>query len=180
MRSLPVWAATFLLAGFLSTGLAIAAELQPTGDWRTADGRANIRVEDCNGVLWGTIAWEKEPGVDEYNPDPAQRTHPTLGVRILRSMKPTKPNLWQGEVYNPENGKIYDAKISVSAPDVLRIEGCLWAFLCGGENWTRVKAADIAPPQKPAPQQRTAAKPKDAPAPTPVLSACAAAPAGTK
>jgi uncharacterized protein (DUF2147 family) len=177
MRSLPVCAATFLLAGFLSTGLAAAAELQPTGDWRTADGRANIRVEDCSGVLWGTIVWEKEPGIDENNPDPAERTHPTLGLRILRSMKPAKPNLWQGEVYNPENGKTYDAKISVSASDVLRVEGCVLGFLCGGENWTRVKAADTTPPQKPA-QQRTA-KPKDAPAPT-VLSACAAPPAGPK
>jgi uncharacterized protein (DUF2147 family) len=178
MGSLPLCAATFLLAGFLSTDLAVAAELQPTGDWRTADGRAIIRVEDCSGVLWGTIAWEKEPGVDENNPDPAERTRPTLGVRILLSMKPTKPNLWQGEVYNPENGKTYDAKISVSAPDILRIEGCVLSFLCGGENWTRVKVADTAPAQKPA-QQRTSAKPKDTPAPTPVMSACAA-PAGTK
>jgi uncharacterized protein (DUF2147 family) len=176
MRSLPViGAATILLTGFLSWGPAAAAEPQPTGEWRTANGLANIRIEDCDGVLWGMIAWEKEPGgVDSNNPDPAERNHPTLGLRILLAMKPTKPNLWQGEVYNPENGKKYDSKISLTSPDVLRIEGCVLGFLCGGENWTRAKAADVAPPQKPPAQQQRTGR-KDAP-PPPVLSACSGLP----
>jgi uncharacterized protein (DUF2147 family) len=163
---------------FLPAGVAKAAEPLPTGEWRTANGQANIKIEDCDGVLWGIISWEKEPGVDSNNPNPADRNHPILGVHILRAMKPAKPNLWQGEVYNAENGKTYDAKISLASPDVLKIEGCVLGFLCGGENWSRVKAADVAPPQKPA-AQRTGRK--DAPAPAaPVLSACAGLPAGPK
>jgi uncharacterized protein (DUF2147 family) len=180
MRSLPIFAATFLLMGFLPPGPAAAAEPQPTGEWRTANGLANIRIDDCDGVLWGAISWEKEPGVDSYNPNPAERSRPILGLHILRAMKPTKPNLWQGEVYNAENGKTYDAKISLASQDVLKIEGCVLGFLCGGENWTRVKAADVAPPKPPA--QRTG-RPKDQPAPTPVttvVSACAGLPAGPK
>jgi uncharacterized protein (DUF2147 family) len=179
MRSLPVSAATFLLVSFLPASLAAAADPQPTGEWRTANGLANIKIDDCDGVLWGIISWEKEPGgVDSYNPNPAERKNPTLGLRILLAMKPTKPNLWQGEVYNAENGKTYDAKISLASPDVLKIEGCVLGFLCGGENWTRVKAADLAPPQK-QPAQRTG-RPKDQPAATPVPSACAGLPAGPK
>jgi uncharacterized protein (DUF2147 family) len=176
MRSLSVCAATFLLIGFFPPGVATAAEPPPTGEWRTANGLANIRIDDCDGVLWGVVAWEKEAGVDSNNPNPAERNHPTLGMRILLAMKPTKPNLWQGEVYNPENGKKYDSKISLTSPDVLRIEGCVLGFLCGGENWTRVKAADVTPPQKP---QRTG-RPKDPPAPAPVPSACAGLPATPK
>jgi uncharacterized protein (DUF2147 family) len=166
MRSIPaIWGATFLLAGF-----AAAAEPPPIGEWRTADGRANVRIDDCDGVLWGIISWEKEPGVDSYNPDPAERNHPTLGIHILRAMKPTRPGLWQGEVYNPENGKSYDSRISLASPDVLRIEGCVLGFLCGGENWTRIKATDVVPPQqRTAPSQR-ASRPKEAPSQT--LSAC--------
>jgi uncharacterized protein (DUF2147 family) len=167
MRSIPViWGATFLLAGF-----AAAAEPQPIGEWRTADGRANVRIDDCDGVLWGIISWEKEPGgVDSYNPDPAERNHPTLGVHILRAMKPTKPGLWQGEIYNPENGKTYDSRVSLTSPDVLRIEGCVLGFLCGGENWTRIKATEEALPQQRAPASPRAGRPNRAPAPT--LSAC--------
>jgi uncharacterized protein (DUF2147 family) len=165
MRSISaIWAATFLLTGF-----AAAADLQPTGEWLTADGRANVRIDECDGVLWGIISWEKEPGgVDSYSPDPAERNRPTLGLHILRSMKPTQPGLWQGEVYNPENGKTYDSRISLISPDVLRIEGCMLGFLCGGENWTRVKATEGVPPQ-PRASQRTG-RPNQAPSRT--LSAC--------
>jgi uncharacterized protein (DUF2147 family) len=167
MRSIPViWAATFLL-----TGYAVAAEPQPTGEWRTADGRANIRIDDCDGgVLWGIISWEKEPGADSFNPDPAERNRPTLGLHILLAMKPTKSGLWQGEVYNPENGKTYDSRVSLTSPDVLRIEGCVLGFLCGGENWTRVKATEGVGTQQRAQASQRAGRPKEAASPT--LSAC--------
>jgi uncharacterized protein (DUF2147 family) len=160
MRSIAViGGATFLLAGF-----AAAAEGQPTGEWRTGDGRANVRIDDCDGVLWGIISWEKEPGgVDSYNSDPGERNRPTLGLHIIRAMKPAKPGLWQGEVYNPENGKTYDSRISLASPDVLRVEGCVLGFLCGGENWTRIKAIEGSAPQQRAPGPQRVVRPKDAP-----------------
>jgi uncharacterized protein (DUF2147 family) len=142
MRSfLAICAATFLLAG-------PASAADPIGEWRVANGDANIRIDDCDGILWGIISWEKSPGFDTQNPNPAERTHPTLGLHILRAMKPTKPGLWEGEVYNAENGKTYTSKLSLSSPDVLRIEGCVLGFLCGGENWTRVKTPAPTPPPR--------------------------------
>ena len=134
------WRLVIQAAACLLPSLALAAE--PTGEWRVANGAANIRIDDCDGALWGIISWEKEPGIDSHNPNPAERSHPTLGLPILRSMRPTKPGLWEGEVYNAVNGKTYSSHISLTAPDVLRIEGCLFGgFLCGGENWTRVNSA---------------------------------------
>ena len=47
---------------FLTTGFARALAADPTGDWRVADGVADIRVADCNGSMWGVVVWEKEPG----------------------------------------------------------------------------------------------------------------------
>jgi uncharacterized protein (DUF2147 family) len=168
MRSfVAIGAATFLLVGH-------AAAAEPTGEWRTANGLANIRIDDCNGVLWGIISWEKEPGgVDSYNPNPAERNRPTLGLHIVLAMKPTKPGLWQGEVYNAENGKTYDSRISLISPDVLRIEGCVLGFLCGGENWTRIKTAEIPLPQRGSPPPQRAGRPIQAPAP---LNACSGIP----
>lgn len=142
MRSLlAACAAAVLLTG----SLPAAADPLPTGDWRTADGRATIRIEDCDGALWGIVAWEKEPGIDSDNPNPAKRGRPTLGLPILRGMKQTRPGLWEGEVYNADNGKTYESRISVPEPDVLRIEGCVLGFLCGGENWTRIGVPAVQP-----------------------------------
>ena len=42
---------------FLAAGLAPALAGDPTGDWRVADGVANIRVAQCNGSMWGAVAW---------------------------------------------------------------------------------------------------------------------------
>ena len=62
-----------------------------------------------------------------------------MGTQILLGMKPASGgggNRWDGQIYNPENGKTYSGHIILLSPDVLRIEGCLLIF-CGGENWTR-------------------------------------------
>lgn len=123
-------------AGF---GPARAAD-DPTGDWKVADGVANIRVAECNGAMWGVVVWEKKAGgIDRNNPDALKRSRPTLGMPILLDMKkqPGK-EAWEGQVYNAKDGKLYDSTIKLASPDELEIQGCVLGFLCGGETWTRV------------------------------------------
>ncbi|MDU6373538.1 MAG: DUF2147 domain-containing protein, partial [Bradyrhizobium sp.] len=45
-----------------ASGISSALAADPTGDWRVSDGVANIRVAQCNGSMWGVVAWEKTPG----------------------------------------------------------------------------------------------------------------------
>jgi uncharacterized protein (DUF2147 family) len=123
-----------------ATGLAPALAADPTGDWRVADGVANIRVAECNGSMWGAVAWEKEPGGrDMNNPDASKQSRPTLGMPILIDMK-KKPGVdqWEGQVYNAKDGKSYSSTIKPVGSDQLEIQGCVLGFLCGGETWTRV------------------------------------------
>ncbi len=125
---------------FLATGLASALAADPTGDWKVADGVANIRVAECNGDMWGVVAWEKTPGGrDTNNPDASKRSRPTLGMPILIDMK-KKPGVdqWEGQVYNAKDGQSYSSTIKPVASDQLEIQGCVLGFLCGGETWTRV------------------------------------------
>ncbi len=139
VRSSAAFAFPIALALALAcAGPALAAD--PTGDWRVADDVANIRVAECNGSMWGVVAWEKIPGGrDKNNPDTAKTSRPTLGMTILFDMK-RKPGAdqWDGKVYNAKDGKIYDSSIKVAGPDKLEIQGCLLGFLCGGETWTRM------------------------------------------
>src|SRR5579872_4800841 len=129
-----------IFAVFLTTDMVTAHAADPTGDWRVADGVANIRVAECNGSLWGVVSWEKEPGgLDTNNPDVSKRSRPTLGMPILIDMK-KKPGVdqWEGEVYNAKDGKTYSSTIKAIGADRLEIQGCVLGFLCGGETWTRV------------------------------------------
>jgi uncharacterized protein (DUF2147 family) len=122
------------------TGLAPALAADPTGDWRVADGVANIRVAECNGSMWGAVSWEKEPGGhDKNNPDASKQSRPTLGMPILIDMK-KKPGVdqWEGQVYNGKDGKLYSSTIKPIGSDQLEIQGCVLGFLCGGETWSRV------------------------------------------
>ena len=158
----------------LASGLASAKAADPTGDWRVADGVANIRVAQCNGSMWGVVAWEKEPGGrDTNNPDVSKKNRPTLGMPILIDMK-KKPaaDQWEGQVYNAKDGQLYSSTITPIGTEQLEIRGCVLGFLCGGETWTRV-----APPIPSSPANSMAkGAPKSA---VPAKSAVAAKNAAT-
>jgi uncharacterized protein (DUF2147 family) len=154
------FARTIAISGlFLTTGLIPARAADPTGDWKVADGVANIRVAQCNGSMWGVVAWEQTPGgKDTHNPDPAKQSRPTLGMPILIDMK-KKAGLdqWEGQVYNAKDGQFYSSTIKPVGTDQLEIQGCVLGFLCGGETWSRV-APPI--PSSPANSMAKGASPK--------------------
>jgi uncharacterized protein (DUF2147 family) len=134
-------ARTIVCSGiFLTAGLCSALAADPTGDWKVADGVANIRVAQCSGNMWGVVAWEQTPGgKDKNNPDASKQSRPTLGMPILIDMK-KKPggDAWEGQVYNAKDGQLYSSSIKPVGTDQLEIQGCVLGFLCGGETWTRV------------------------------------------
>jgi len=178
-------ARTIVYSGvLLATGLGAALAADPTGDWKVADGVANIRVAQCNGNMWGVVAWEKTPGgKDKNNPDTAKQSRPTLAMPILIDMK-KKPGVdsWEGQVYNAKDGQLYSSTIKPVGTDQLEIQGCVLGFLCGGETWTRVGPPIPSSPAnsmaKGAPKGPAGAPPKTAaPAPAAPKTTGAANPA---
>ncbi|MET0879669.1 MAG: DUF2147 domain-containing protein [Tardiphaga sp.] len=172
----------------MTTGLSSALAADPTGDWKVADGVANIRVAQCSGNMWGVVAWEKTPGgKDKNNPDASKQSRPTLGMPILIDMKKKSGvDSWEGQVYNAKDGQLYSSTIKPVGTDQLEIQGCVLGFLCGGETWTRVGPPIPSSPAnsmaKGAPKGPVGAAPKTA-APTtvaPTTAAPAAAPAVPK
>jgi len=121
-----------------ASALTTTAFAEATGEWLVADRTARISIADCGGALWGVVSWERDPGgVDEKNPDPDKRSRPILAMPVLIGMKASGPNQWAGQIYNSDNGKIYSGGLTLIAADVLRVRGCIFLILCGGENWTR-------------------------------------------
>src|SRR5882757_3281862 len=166
-----------VFSGFiLATGVSSSAlAADPTGDWKVADGVANIRVAECNGNMWGAVAWEKTPGgKDIHNPDASKQSRPSLGMPILIDMKKKAGvDAWEGQVYNAKDGQLYSSTIKPVGTDQLEIQGCVLGFLCGGETWTRV-----GPPIPSSPANSMAkGAPKNPASPAPKAGVAATAPA---
>ena len=131
---------------FALFSFSTAASADPIGTWLTEGGKSRVRVTDCGGALCGTIIWLKEPNdpesgkpkTDKNNVDAGKRSRPIIGVPIVLSMKPNGANKWSGQVYSPEEGKVFSGNLTQQSPDAVRLEGCaLGGLVCKGQNWTR-------------------------------------------
>ncbi|MET3896482.1 uncharacterized protein (DUF2147 family) [Devosia sp. UYZn731] len=75
---------------------------------------------------------------DMRNKDPELRNRPMLGLQILTLLPSTKPNIYDGEIYNPQDGNTYSGYVEMTGPDVARLNGCvLFNVVCKGEDWVR-------------------------------------------
>lgn len=124
---------------FASTALAA----DPSGLWLTEDGSAKIKIAMCGANVCGTVAWLQEPHdtngkpkVDIYNADTSKRSRPIIGVPVILSMKPAGADKWSGDIYNAEDGKTYNASLTLSGTDKLVVQGCVTVF-CKTKTWTR-------------------------------------------
>lgn len=124
---------------------AHAADPGPNGVWLTEKGDARVQVSRCGASLCGKVVWLKEPidpatgkaQVDDKNRNVALRNRPIIGLQLFIGMRSTGPNAWSGQIYNADDGQIYDSTIAQSGPDRLEVRGCVGP-LCGGETWTRL------------------------------------------
>jgi len=135
--------ALFAWSAALATSPARAEEY--VGTWLTQQADAHIRVAKCGKALCGTVTWLKDavdaktgkPPVDDKNPDPAKRTRKILGIQIF-SMEQDATGSWKGGIYNSDDGKTYEGRLSAHGEDELEVQGCSGS-LCGSETWTRTK-----------------------------------------
>lgn len=123
---------TWLLTG-ATTVLATAAALAmvstapgPIGEWKIADGTANVAIQPCGANLCGFVSWAKESSA-------------TLGRKVLIDMKPNGHS-WFGTAVNVTDGEQYSAHMSLQGPTSLKVEGCIiGGMICGGQIWSRVR-----------------------------------------
>lgn len=137
-----------------------ASAQQPSvmGTWLTASGKAQVRVGPCadpaSGPVCGFIVGLINPtgpdgavvapdvATDWRNSNAALRGRKVLGMPLIWGFKKTSdPNAFEdGQIYNGENGKIYNANISLQPDGKLRLRGYVGAPMFGETQlWTRVK-----------------------------------------
>jgi uncharacterized protein (DUF2147 family) len=127
-------ALAILVAPVAALGANDPGSIDPRGVWMRPEGGEKFSFYDCGGLLCAKLIAVKK-AEDERS----------VGTVILRGAAKSGPNEWKGKLYNAEDGKIYDGFITIKSATELRLKGCLWGVLCGGETWTRVASATPAP-----------------------------------
>ena len=115
-------AALFALAT-LAVPFAQASDASPVGLWKAIDDNSGkptalIRITEERGELRGKIEQLfRAPGED---PNPkctlcsdARKDQPIIGMTIVSGLKKDGDEYKNGEILDPNNGKIYKSKLSI-------------------------------------------------------------------
>jgi uncharacterized protein (DUF2147 family) len=144
---------TALLILLLAAGAA-RADADPRGLWLTASGNLEVRITPCGAALCGKVARVianqsmSRPG--EAMADGAQPAQEGMDILsdFLPSERETTPDgrsvvtEWRGRIFNRENGKTYDALMSVGPTGELKLRGYVGVPLFGKtQAWQRVPGA---------------------------------------
>ncbi|MBN8905042.1 MAG: DUF2147 domain-containing protein [Alphaproteobacteria bacterium] len=125
-----------LLVAALAIGLGGIARAEtvsdrpPVGLWLTEDGGGVIRIAPCGQNLCGSIAGQSATGSD---PPIAAR----CGLQIL-TVAPLRPGIWDGQITNPEDGRVWNVQISQDTDGTLHLRGYIGLPLFGATQiWTQ-------------------------------------------
>ncbi|MFU8861696.1 MAG: DUF2147 domain-containing protein [Cyclonatronaceae bacterium] len=120
--------------------------LEVTGLWLSADKRGIIHIYEQEGQFYGRLVWLKEPEddqgnaiLDSENPDPEKRDRPILGLQMVFGLEYSDGEWRNGEIYDPESGKTYSARLRLNGSDNMDLRGYIRLPMFGRtESWTRV------------------------------------------
>lgn len=139
-----------LLLGFLFTSMTFAQS--PVGTWKTISDKTGkesgiIEIWEKDGHLFGKInkvLTESDGGVN-LRCDQCTGEHknaPIIGLTILKGLKKEDTNVWDsGQILDPDNGKYYKCKITLSKDNKeLEVRGYIGFSLLGrSQTWYRLE-----------------------------------------
>lgn len=141
---------TFIMTGLLFLTTAAQATLagdRLSGKWLTENRDSHVQFQPCDSFDCGRIVWlekdiDPETGkawTDKFNPDETLKSKPLNGLVFISDLKAVAPGYWEGNLYNPRDGRTYSGSLQQQGPDKLELKGCaLFGLVCQSEFWTRV------------------------------------------
>lgn len=142
----------FIFGFLLATITQVAAQSTISEDWIVgtwvpSSGKARIKIEKIGTKYYGKTVWLQTPNdangnpkTDVQNPDESLRNAPRLGLRIMKDFVYEGDGVFKdGTVYDPEKGKTYCGKITITDQNTLSMRGylCNASLLGRTDTWTR-------------------------------------------
>ena len=139
---------TAFAAGLTLT--AFAQSMSPVGLWQTIDdetrkAKSFVRITEKDGVISGKIEKIVDPAkqdskCDECAADDPRKGKPVIGMTILSDLKKDGDNVWSGgKILDPNNGKSYNAKVTVIEDGKkLEMRGSI-LFIGRTQTWIRTE-----------------------------------------
>ncbi len=136
------------LATLASGAYAQTAQTSPAGLWRNIDdhtgqAKAEIRIEERDGALFGHI--EKTLAKDAKTTCEActdeRKNAPIAGLEIIRGVRKTQDaEVWEdGKILDPESGKEYRTRLTlIDGGKKLQVRGYLGPFW-RNQTWIRLQ-----------------------------------------
>lgn len=138
--AIPVLVAALVLA----TPLQAASADSVIGTWRTPSKNGTVEITACGASICGRLISsdniQANPDLrDVNNKKEAQRSRKLKGLQIVGGFTKDGGKWSNGTIYNPEDGGTYNATITPTGPDSLKLKGCIVWPLCKTQTWTRIK-----------------------------------------
>lgn len=137
----------------LTAGMAapsLAQSMSPVGAWSTIDDETKkpksiVRISEKDGVISGTVEKIVDPAkqdskCDECASDDPRKGKPVIGMTILTDLRKEGDNVYGGgKILDPNNGKTYNAKVTViDGGKKLEMRGSI-LFIGRTQTWIRVE-----------------------------------------
>lgn len=129
-----------LAAAALAAALVSAPALaqSPVGTFASQSGDTRVRFAPCGEQICGTIVSVRGQTRDEKNENASLRNRNLVGIRMI-TMRPAGANAWQGTLYNFQDGRTYNGRMSMPSANSMSLSGCvLGGLICRSQTWTRV------------------------------------------
>ena len=136
---------TLLLA--ITAGVFSSAAQGVVGKWKTVDdetgeAKSIVEIYEEGGKIYGKVIEILNPAKKNAKCDKCKgsdKGKPILGLVIIKGLEKDGDEYTDGDILDPNKGKLYSCTIKLEGKDKLNVRGYLgFSFIGRSQTWTRM------------------------------------------
>jgi len=139
---------TLFMFLFVALTGVLSATAQVTGKWKTVDdetgeAKSIVEVYEQGGKVYGKVVEILNPAKKNAKCQKCKgddKDKPILGLTIIKGLTKDGDEYTDGDILDPQKGKLYSCTIKLDGKDKLVVRGYMGISMLGrSQTWTRVK-----------------------------------------